>query len=57
MDGDLVGVVVISSNQSVGGDNQISSPDLADLAIPLLFIYGDKDIGIRSAMELMPVCL
>lgn len=53
MDGDLVGVVVISSTQSVGGDNQISSPALAALTIPKLFIYGDKDMVIPGTMTLM----
>jgi pimeloyl-ACP methyl ester carboxylesterase len=53
LDGDLEGAVVISSTQSVGGDNGVSAPDLRALTIPKLYIYGVRDAIIPGDMELM----
>jgi alpha-beta hydrolase superfamily lysophospholipase len=53
LDGDLVGVVVISSTQSVGGENGVSAPDLRALMIPKLYVYGERDAIIPGEMELM----
>jgi alpha-beta hydrolase superfamily lysophospholipase len=53
LDGDLEGVVVISSTSSVGGDNGVSAPDLRALTIPKLYIYGERDSIIPSEMVMM----
>jgi esterase/lipase len=53
LDGDLAGVVVISSTQSVGGDNGVSAPDLRSLMIPKLYVYGKRDAIIPGDMEMM----
>jgi len=53
LDGDLAGVVVISSTRSVGGENGVSAPDLRALTIPKLYVYGERDAIIPSDMELM----
>lgn len=53
LDGDLTAVVVISSTQSVGGENGVSAPDLRALTIPKLFVYGVRDSMIPAEMELM----
>lgn len=50
---ELVGVVVISSTQSVGGENGVSVQDLRALTIPKLFVYGERDSIIPSEMESM----
>jgi pimeloyl-ACP methyl ester carboxylesterase len=51
--GVLEGVVVVSSTQSLGGDNLVTSADLSSLVIPKLFIYGDRDSSILSDMLAM----
>lgn len=53
LDGDLAGVVVISSTQSVGGENGVGSPDLRSLMIPKLYVYGKRDAIIPVDMEMM----
>ena len=53
LDGDLAGVVVISSTMSVGGENGVSAPDLRTLTIPKLYVYGERDAIIPGDMELM----
>jgi pimeloyl-ACP methyl ester carboxylesterase len=38
---------------SVGGDNGVRAPDLRALAIPKLYVYGERDAIILGDMELM----
>ena len=53
VDGDLDGVVVISSTMSVGGENGVRAPDLRAVTIPKLYVYGERDAFVPGDMELM----
>ncbi len=43
---ELAGVVVLASTMSLGEDNKVTREDLSSLAIPKLFIYGNRDNGL-----------
>lgn len=54
LEGDLEGVVVIASTMSVGKDNRVTAEDLRQLAIPKLFIVGNRDTQlVVSDMSIM----
>jgi pimeloyl-ACP methyl ester carboxylesterase len=49
---DLLGLVVLSSSLSSGPTNQVSEADLAQLTIPKLYLYGERDsFGFPEAMQ------
>ncbi len=52
LDGELAGIVILSSSMEAGESNKVTAQDLASLTIPKLYIYGEKDgLGFPAAMQ------